>query len=135
MTDECRRALTTAAIAAVGATVGIAGLGHLYLREWDRAAAWFSGIISSAVMLISITVGVETLTELSAIRISQVPPIIAVPIGCLLLLSTADAHQTAKVKMNQTELPCCVSCGAEIIPALSFCQWCARENDIHTQSK
>jgi len=113
------------------------GLGHVYLRAWIRAVAWFSlAIATAAVMLppeVYATVeagGIENAIEASrslptrvyvgslTVRVAS-----ALDAGLLGLRgATGDAHGDA-------EGPTCPHCGGELDDELDFCPWCTTRLD------
>lgn len=124
-----RRAAVAALVGTLGAAVGIAGVGHAYLREWGRAAAWFSLVVGVGLVLVS------AFTDPEAVSAGTVPPAVVLPLGALLGLSVIDAYRIGRrgVERDQPrpgadgtdEHVPCPSCGRPLDPAIDFCWYCA----------
>ncbi|RLM94566.1 zinc ribbon domain-containing protein [Halobellus sp. Atlit-38R] len=132
MTRTRRRAMIATLVAVLGASVGVAGAGHLYLREWRRGAAWFSFVIGAALVLLSVFVDPTTVSltdpaSVAAMQPSSLPTIVTAPLFALLLLSALDAYRLATRGPTSTDAPQCPNCGGEIDPEISFCPWCTVE--------
>lgn len=129
MADTGRRALIATVVGALGAIVGVAGLGHAYLREWRRAIAWFALVIGTMLVLAFLFVdpgGVST-----SMSFFEFPSTVVWPIVTLLVLSTLDAYITARrpgAKSTSDE-PTCPACGREIDAEIDFCPWCTERFD------
>jgi hypothetical protein len=135
MSDTRRRALVATLIGVLGATVGVAGVGHAYLREWRRAVAWFTFVLGAELVLLSVfadpaalaesgSSGVVSLAALQSMA-SGLPPTITGPVLVLFVLSILDAYQIALRGGREPEAgPTCPNCGEEIDPELDFCPWC-----------
>ncbi|MFC7204327.1 zinc ribbon domain-containing protein [Haloferax namakaokahaiae] len=123
MADARRRALVAALVGVLGASLGIAGAGHVYLREWRRAVAWFSFVVGVALVLVS-TFASPTVTSLDSL-----PPEVTVPVIVLLFLSALDAYRIAFYRGQQRAdgTPTCPACGGGLDYELTFCPWCATE--------
>jgi hypothetical protein len=118
-----RRAAVAIVVGTVGAIVGIAGAGHVYLRQWRRAAAWFSLVLGASLVLVFVSTDPETVTA------ETLPPAVVVSVAALLLTSVADAYLVARRRGSRTsgsdgEEPRCPSCGRELDPTLDFCWYC-----------
>jgi Mn2+/Fe2+ NRAMP family transporter len=127
MATASRRALVAALFGALGATVGIAGAGHVYLRQWRRAIAWFVTGIGAFFVLVSLFVGDPT-----EVTVASLPLTVSIPFAVVLLLSTVDAYRLATVterRQSRTEGPTCPHCGKSIDEELAFCQWCTEPLD------
>lgn len=133
MNRPSRRAVVATLAAVIGATVGIAGVGHLYLRRWRRAAAWFVIVVAATVALLAAFVlpglgGLGDPGAVAAIEPSSLPDIVVWPVFALLLLSTLDAHRLATAPPAAAgDKPACPSCGKELDRDLGFCPWCTAE--------
>jgi len=129
-----RRAVIATLAAVLGATVGIAGVGHLYLRRWRRAAAWFAVVVGATVALIAAFVfpGMAGAGDPGAVAAAvdpaSLPGTVVWPVFALLLLSTFDAHRVATATPTAGgDSPACPSCGKELDRDLEFCPWCTAE--------
>ncbi len=126
MSDR-RRALVAVLIGVAGAVVGVAGAGHAYLREWRRAAAWFSLVLGAALVLIS------TFADPATVTPSTLPTAAVAPILLLLTLSTLDAYRVANRGASSVapggadadDAPACPGCGRPVDPGIDFCWYCA----------
>jgi len=83
-----RRAAVAIVVGTVGAIVGIAGAGHVYLRQWRRAAAWFSLVLGASLVLVFVSTDPETVTA------ETLPPAVVVSVAALLLTRGAPAWFT-----------------------------------------
>jgi len=132
MNRPSRRAVIATLAAVLGATVGIAGVGHLYLRRWRRAVAWFTVVVgaTAALLVAFILPGMGGLSDpgaVAAIDPSSLPNVVVWPVFALLLLSTLDAHRLATAGPVAGDEPACPSCGKELDRDLGFCPWCTAE--------
>lgn len=123
MADARRRALVAALVGVLGATLGIAGAGHVYLREWRRAIAWFTFVIGVGLVLLSM------FADPAAASLGTLPAEVTVPIITLLFLSALDAYRVAFFRGRQSaeDAPVCPACGGNLDYQLTFCPWCATE--------
>jgi hypothetical protein len=135
MSNSRRRAFVAALVGILGATVGVAGTGHAYLREWRRAVAWFTFVLGAELVLLSVFTDPATIagSESSPMTVSAVlatasalPSTVTGPLLVLLVLSVVDAYRLALAKRSVGENagPSCPYCGQEVDPELDFCQWC-----------
>ena len=118
------------AVAAVLA-LAVAGLGHVYLRRWARAAGWFLAIVTTAVVLMSAFADPNT-------SVGELPLTVVVPLVGLFVLSAVDAYLLAARTHAATPDPDagggtdegervqCPNCGREVDPELDFCHWCTQ---------
>lgn len=131
MNRPSRRAVVATLAAVLGATVGIAGIGHLYLRRWRRAVAWFVVVVGATAALLAVFVfpnGLGDPGAIAAIEPSSLPSVVIWPVFALLLLSTLDAHRLATAPPAATgDEPACPSCRKELDRDLGFCPWCTVE--------
>jgi hypothetical protein len=135
MTDSDRRVVVAVVVSVVGAVIGVAGAGHVYLREWGRAFAWFSLVLGAGLVLIASFADPETAT------LSTLPLRVTGPVLLLLTLNTVDAYYVARrsgaggirrgrmSRADSEPTASCPSCGREFDPELSFCPWCAGSRD------
>lgn len=121
-----RRAAVAALVGVVGATVGIAGAGHVYLRRWRRAAAWFSAVLGLSLVLLFLFTDPQTVTA------ESLPPEVVGPVAALLLTSVVDAYLAGRGVAGPRGAdgsgdggPQCPACGREIDPTLDFCWYCS----------
>lgn len=123
------RAIVATLAAVLGATIGIAGVGHLYLRRWRRAAAWFVVVLGATIALLAAFVlpGLGDPAAVATIEPASLPGIVVWPVFALLLLNTLDAHRLATVDPRAGDGPTCPSCGKAADPDLDFCPWCTVE--------
>jgi hypothetical protein len=122
MGDTRRRALVAALVGAVGSVIGIAGVGHVYLREWRRAVAWFALVLGAGLALITTFADPQTATP------STLPVEVTAPLVVLFVLNTLDAYYVASRSVEPAEATAgdtCPSCGRETDASLEFCPWCA----------
>lgn len=123
MAPSERRALVAVLVGLVGVTVGIAGAGHVYLRAWRRAAAWFALVLGTGLVLTSV------FADPTAVTPESVPLTVMVPVLVLLSLSLFDAYylgRTRGLAGSQSEGPTCPHCGGAVDSTLDFCHWCTR---------
>lgn len=111
------------------------GLGHVYLRAWLRAIAWFVVALVAAglVMPESMFVAYESEGLTGVLEASRNLPSEAI-LSLLIVrgLNAIDAYLTGlEVSAEPTEAGTrrCPSCGREVDSELDFCQWCATELD------
>ena len=119
--------------------LAIAGLGHVYLRSWGRAAGWFAIILGSGLALVG-AFGDPTAS------VSELPPVVVYPLVGLFVLSAVDAYVLARRSRDATargtpgEGPSpegdagaaegtCPHCGRDIDESLDFCHWCTEPLD------
>jgi hypothetical protein len=127
MPDARRRAVVAALVGVLGASLGIAGAGHVYLREWRRAIAWFTFVLGAGLVLVS------TFADPATASLDSLPTEVTVPVIALLFLSALDAYRVAvrtRVRTNDGK-PACPVCGGELDQQLDFCPWCATELEWH----
>lgn len=128
--DERRRAVFAAMVAAVGATLGVPGVGHAYLRQWRRAFGWFLAAVGGAVLLAFVFVDTATLASLEpgSISAADLPLSVIAPFYVLLSLSIVDAYVTARrvaIRRGGPDTGSCPHCGRDRDPSLSFCWYCS----------
>lgn len=101
----------------------LTGLGHLYLRSWFRAIAWF-GLLAGITYLYVPEAVVSAPLEAG---LTEVAPAFVV-VG----LATVDAYLRAR-QLNAdaavADQERCPHCGRPTDPTLSFCHWCTAEFD------
>lgn len=107
------------------------GLGHLYLRRWRRAIAWF-GILIGVTALFVDPAAVDSLSSGTDVDLEAVAPVLV--IGAL---SVVDAYLLARTHnavarrsdTSEGQRADCPNCGKELDPTLEFCHWCTMEFD------
>jgi len=140
-----RRLWLTAAVALVGAAIGIAGAGHAYLRRWRRSALWFVLTLGAGTALTAVYVGdpetLETYTLLASpveIMLPVYPPEVVMPLLGIIGFSVVDALLVAYLDQREAEMTpgiepdsasadagvSCPHCGRSTDPELDFCTWC-----------
>jgi hypothetical protein len=119
------------------------GLGHLYLRRWQRALGWllaslttmFFFVPTSAVMAVksmmwgSGSVSVPTIDLLIALF-----PLLAVAAASVLDAYVIARTNNRQLMEQQMGIERCSECGRPIDPDVSFCQWCATPQDKDMES-
>lgn len=109
------------------------GLGHVYLSEWIRAAAWFGGAVLLAAFLIppSVVDAVETSGLTGLYEASQNLPLrTVIPLLLIRILNVIDAVWIGLQKgqprqADPDESPAtCPECGGDLDEDLEFCPWC-----------
>jgi hypothetical protein len=121
MTDVGRRVVLTVLVGVLGASLFIAGAGHVYLREWRRAAAWFAAGVGTLVA------AAFALGDPASITLGSLPLPVAVPFAVVLLASVVDAYSLARRRPRRSsgpDGPACPHCGRPVDASLDFCQWC-----------
>lgn len=117
-----RRALIATLLGILGAVPGVAGIGHVYLREWRRAVAWFTFVLGAFLVLTSIFSDPTSLTP------ATVPLSVVVPVYGLLSVSVLDAYYLGIRGPSRFESAlACPYCGGALDPELDFCYWCTSE--------
>lgn len=125
---------TRAIIAAALATI-YPGLGHVYLREWFRAFAWFVLSVATAALVVPPDViaayesgGIDALWEASR----SLPMQAILAILALRVLNVVDAAWLG-LRPRQgaagSDGPTCPNCGRELDADLDFCHWCTTPLD------
>jgi hypothetical protein len=134
MSNTRRRAFVATLVGVLGATIGIAGAGHVYLKKWRRAVAWFTFVLGVELVLLSVFANPAAFAEpgstavtLSAVQsiASGLPPTVTGPVLVLFVLSILDAYRLGlEGGMDESTGPSCPYCGHEVDPELTFCPWC-----------
>lgn len=133
--DTRRRATIAAIVGLVGATIMVAGVGHVYLRKWRRAAMWFVGGVAAFAILVTV------FADPTATTMETLPLTVLAPYFLFLTLSVADAYVVAqRATTSSSALPdslgisetdadesgvTCPSCGRAAATDLQFCWYCA----------
>lgn len=120
------------------------GLGHLYVRAWLRAAAWFGLAVSTVAWLVFAGVIPASLFESAeagglegVLAVSRGLPVEArFAILAVTLFNVVDAFLTAR--RNSADAPAesgeCPECGRELDDDIEFCPWCTARIDHPEES-
>lgn len=125
---------TRAIIAAALATI-YPGLGHVYLREWFRAFAWFVLSVATAALVVPPDVvsayetgGFGALWEASrSLPMEALLAVLAVRV--LNVVDAAWLGLQPTQSSGSTDGPSCPNCGRELDADLDFCHWCTAPLD------
>ena len=116
-------------LAALFAVV-ITGLGHLYLREWFRAAMWYGFALSAALIFIPEST-VQALVDSGA----QPPLTEIAPILMVQMLSVIDAYRLALRRNAMVGKTPCPYCGRPLDEDLQFCHWCTTQLEVSEETE
>lgn len=110
----------------------VPGLGHAYLREWLRAALWFSLVLSVTWWLVppEVYADVEFTAESILAASRNVPTQANVAVLFVTSLSMLDAYMMASAGNRERAIDegrTCPHCGRELDDDLEFCHWCTSE--------
>ena len=125
---------TRAFLAAVLATV-YPGLGHVYLRAWFRAFAWFGLTIMTVAFVVppDVLAMVESGGLGAVTKASEALPLEAtVAIVAVRLLNVVDAAWLGmhpRPSARAVDGVACPNCGRELDADLDFCHWCTTPLD------
>ena len=131
-----RRRATIAALLALLAP----GLGHVYLRAWARAVAWFFLAIATVIVMLpesafraaeigGVEAAIEASTSLPArVYLASLTVRMANALDAA-LLATREGAATAGSAERETSCP---QCGGELDDELNFCPWCTTRLDRRT---
>ncbi len=121
-----RRSLVAAVLALV-----YPGLGHLYLRAWLRAIAWFVVALIAAAMVMpeSAYAAYEANGFSGLLDASRNLPMEAIlSMTVVRVLNALDAYltglQQTVTKEPTADAATCPECGKELDEDLDFCPWC-----------
>ncbi|MFB6119831.1 MAG: zinc ribbon domain-containing protein [Halobacteriaceae archaeon] len=121
------------ALAVVGAVI-YPGVGHLVLRAWRRAIAWFGVSFFTAytaIILSEVPVS-EVESVQGAFKLQRLLPWQATAaILFVSLLNVVDVYLVAR-RSGEDESddgPTCPNCGGELDDDLDFCPWCTTRLD------
>lgn len=142
-----RRAILAGVVGIVGAFLGIAGTGHVYLREWRRAVGWFALEVGVILVLVA------TVVETPPTTVMDLPVLVQATLAVILVGSVVDAlrlalrtpaegsasapgpipngntadAETANLDDGLEEgTQTCPHCGKDVDPDLDFCHWCTK---------
>lgn len=98
----------------------LVGLGHLYNRQWIRAATWFSLVFTTALLF------VPEPELLALARGGEFPTLRhIVPVFAVRLLAIGDAYRRATLSnVDDEDAVRCPNCRKPVDEELDFCQWC-----------
>ena len=113
------------------------GLGHVYLRRWLRALAWFVFALVTAALVVppaafeafdargmqglmeaSESFGLEVTVSLLAVRVLNVAD------AYLVAVRDAAARAAAAAVQGDGVVENCPNCGGELDEEIDFCPWC-----------
>lgn len=122
-----RRSLVASTLALV-----YPGLGHLYLRAWLRAIAWFVVALIAAAMVMpeSAYAAYEAEGFSGLLEASQnLPMDVILSMLVVRVLNAVDAYltglqQSVTKAEPETAAGTCPECGKELDEELDFCPWC-----------
>ncbi|MFB6221295.1 MAG: zinc ribbon domain-containing protein [Halolamina sp.] len=119
----------------------VTGFGHIYLRRWLRAVAWFAVAFAVSLVFVPETTAAAILAGESVDPVSLLPGalvgvvsaldafIIArreVSTGAEAAVANGDAERETETNAA-TETVDCPACGQPVDPDLGFCHWCTTE--------
>jgi hypothetical protein len=109
------------------------GLGHVYLREWIRALAWFAIAILVAMLVMPTELVEAAETEGLGVLLRTSEFLTFEAITALLAIRMLNAIDAAILALKPTEptqpTNNCPNCGGELDEDLDFCPWCTRHLD------
>jgi len=119
------------------------GLGHVYLRAWLRAIAWFLVALIAAALIMpeSAFAAYEANGFAGLLEVSRNLPSEAVlSMTVVRVLNAVDAYLTGlrTAKRDDTESAptnTCPECGKELDEDLDFCPWCSTRLDDDATSR
>lgn len=109
------------------------GLGHVYLRAWLRAVAWFLVALFAAAMVMpeSAYAAYEANGFSGLVEVSRNLPMEALlSMTVVRVLNAMDAYLTGLQRSStegagESEAATCPECGKELDEDLDFCPWCS----------
>lgn len=118
---------------AIGLSVLYPGLGHVYLREWIRAIAWFAIAILAAMLVMPVELVEATETEGLSVLLRTSEFLTFEAITALLAIRMLNAIDAAILALKPTEpeppTNNCPNCGGELDDDIDFCPWCTLQLD------
>lgn len=121
------------------------GLGHVYLRAWLRAIAWFGLALITAAMVVpeSAIEAFQTGGVSGLFEASQTFPVeVTLSLLVVRLLNVIDAYLTGLQTQESSqqgeeaaETANCPECGRELDEDLDFCPWCTTRLDEGDESE
>lgn len=138
-------------LVAAGLSLVYPGIGHLYLRAWVRALAWFAlAFATTAILTPPELLAAFQQQGLSALTTSDIPQDLTLALLVVRALNVMDAYVVA-VRQARTSDPdldpdttdsdptdldkaagdpeSCPNCGRELDDDIDFCPWCTHELD------
>ncbi|CAP13147.1 MULTISPECIES: zinc ribbon domain-containing protein [Halobacterium] len=110
------------------------GLGHIYLRAWVRAIAWFGLSMAVAALVIPDAAyqaiearGVQGAIDAGA----TIGPRVMVSLLAVRVFCTLDAYilavkESSPAAATDDDAAVCPACGNELDEELEFCPWCTQ---------
>ena len=113
------------------------GLGHVYLRAWVRAFAWFAlALVTAAMVVPESALSAFQSGGLSGLMTASenFPIEVTLSLLAVRVLNVIDAYLTGlQIKEEPTEegesAASCPECGRELDEDLDFCPWCTTRLD------
>lgn len=109
---------------AAALAIPVTGLGHVYLRRWQRAIGWLLVTTAATALFVPPEV-IESPMSAAGTSPWEVAPLLFVA-----SLSVVDAYLIARRQNIATEIRAaerCPQCYHELDHDVSFCPWCATE--------
>lgn len=121
---------------AIVLTLLIPGLGHLYIREWVRALAWFLTYFLARYLLLPTELVPETFSREAFVEAAQATPVWAsLAMFLIAFLCTIEVYILAQryndrvARERGADAAACPECGKEVDTELEFCHWCTTRLD------
>lgn len=118
---------------AVGLSILYPGLGHIYLRKWIRALAWFSIALLAAMLVMPVELVEATETEGLSVLLETSEYLSLEAITALFAIRILNAIDAAIIAIKPTKVEQggnnCPNCGGELDDELDFCPWCTARLD------
>jgi hypothetical protein len=113
------------------------GIGHLYLREWLRAALWFAlwfgslGLVTTTLDLAPSSTETIALLAGAFALVEGFPTDAVLSMVTVAAFATLDAYWLAQRNNHRlaSQTDRCPRCGKDLDPALDFCHWCTTPLD------
>lgn len=123
---------------AAGLALLYPGLGHLYLRAWIRAVAWFGLAVVSLVVFVMPEMSAGPGNGFSAFygEFMELPLETIFPLLVVNAFNVVDAYLVARRSVGDTQAQSpsmgddgeaaasCPNCGRDLDEELDFCPWC-----------
>lgn len=135
-------------LVAAGLSLVYPGIGHLYLRAWFRALAWFAlAFATTAVLTPPELLAAFQQQGLGALTTSDIPQNLTLALLVVRALNVMDAYVVAVRQARPSEPDptdsntdpgpgaaagnpeTCPNCGRELDDDIDFCPWCTHELD------